>query len=163
EIVSILTDVCTTRRGGTVTAPFAFVRDAHLDGAAHMTQMSSSGRGLPSRGLSKFAFAGGLLLTTSIFSAAEAQSLGYAPAEPGAGGGGRVFAGLCERRRRAVRRGQPHAGTAAPPGRRARHTRGAGHRHHRYRQHLSLLRARRRTCDPLRRRRRPGGFYLGRR
>jgi lipoprotein-anchoring transpeptidase ErfK/SrfK len=58
-----------------------------------MTQMSSSGRGLPSRGLSKFAFAGALLLTTSIFSAAEAQSLGYAPAEPGAFSRGYVSGG----------------------------------------------------------------------
>ena len=34
--------------------------------------------------------------------------------------------------------------------------------HHRYAQHLSLLRARRRPRDPLRHRRRPRGLHLGR-
>jgi lipoprotein-anchoring transpeptidase ErfK/SrfK len=36
------------------------------------------------RGINTLAFAGALLLSSSIFSAVHAQSLGYAPAEPGA-------------------------------------------------------------------------------
>jgi lipoprotein-anchoring transpeptidase ErfK/SrfK len=54
------------------------------DGAAHMTQISSSTRRLLSCGINRLAFAGALLLSSSIFSAANAQSLGYAPAEPSA-------------------------------------------------------------------------------
>jgi lipoprotein-anchoring transpeptidase ErfK/SrfK len=49
-----------------------------------MTQISSITRRLSSRATTALAFAGALLLSTSIFSAANAQSLGYAPPEPSA-------------------------------------------------------------------------------
>ena len=55
------------------------------------------------------------------------------------------------------------AGSAAPPGRQFRQPRGARHHRHRYRQHLSLFRARRRPRHALRRRCRPPGLHLGRR
>jgi len=56
----------------------------HLNGAAHMTQTSSLGRRLSPRGVSSLAFAGALLLASSICSAASAQTLSYAPAQPSA-------------------------------------------------------------------------------
>jgi lipoprotein-anchoring transpeptidase ErfK/SrfK len=49
-----------------------------------MTKVSSSSRRRPSRGINRLAFAGALLLSSSIFSAVHAQPLGYAPAEPSA-------------------------------------------------------------------------------
>jgi lipoprotein-anchoring transpeptidase ErfK/SrfK len=49
-----------------------------------MTQISSSTRRLLSCGINTLAFAAALLLSSSIFSAANAQSLGYAPAQPSA-------------------------------------------------------------------------------
>jgi lipoprotein-anchoring transpeptidase ErfK/SrfK len=49
-----------------------------------MTQISPSTRRLSSRGINSLAFAGALLLGASIFSSANAQSLGYAPQEPSA-------------------------------------------------------------------------------
>jgi lipoprotein-anchoring transpeptidase ErfK/SrfK len=63
----------------------------HTDGAANMTQLRSFSRRLSPRAIttlgfslaSTFALASALLLSTS-FLAAQAQSLGYAPAEPGA-------------------------------------------------------------------------------
>src|SRR5215470_10737463 len=55
----------------------------HPDGAAHMTQVSTSRR-LMSRATTSLAFAGALLLSSSIFGAAQAQSLGYAPQDQNA-------------------------------------------------------------------------------
>ncbi len=49
-----------------------------------MTQISSSSRRHPSREINALAFAGALLLSSSILSGAHAQSLGYAPPEPSA-------------------------------------------------------------------------------
>src|SRR5262245_61806604 len=62
----------------------AHQRDAHPDGAAHMAQIFSSRRRLSSRATGPLALAGALLISSSIFSAANAQSLGYAPAQPSA-------------------------------------------------------------------------------
>ena len=61
----------------------AHQRDAHPDGAAHMTQNFWARRHL-SRAASALAFASALFLSTSIVSSAHAQSLGYAPTDPGA-------------------------------------------------------------------------------
>ena len=52
------------------------------------------------------------------------------------------------------------AAASAPAGSRLRHQGARGHPGRRYAQHLPLLRARRRTCDPLRRARRPRRFHL---
>ena len=49
-----------------------------------MTQITSTSRRLSSRAASALAFAGALLLSSSILSAAHAQSLGYAPQEQSA-------------------------------------------------------------------------------
>jgi lipoprotein-anchoring transpeptidase ErfK/SrfK len=57
--------------------------DAHLDGAAQMTQTLSANRRRSPRATGALAFAGALLLTSSIFFATHAQTLGYAPAEQG--------------------------------------------------------------------------------
>ena len=58
--------------------------DAHPDGAAHMTQIVLQSRRLSSRATTALAFAGALLLSTSILSSAHAQSLGYAPQDQSA-------------------------------------------------------------------------------
>jgi lipoprotein-anchoring transpeptidase ErfK/SrfK len=49
-----------------------------------MTRISSTSRRLASRGINALAVTGAVLLGASIVSCARAQSLGYAPAEPGA-------------------------------------------------------------------------------
>jgi lipoprotein-anchoring transpeptidase ErfK/SrfK len=69
-------------KGPIAFASSAHQRDASLDGAAHMTQTPATRR-LSSRVTSTLVFASTLLLT-SAFSAAHAQSLGYAPAEQSA-------------------------------------------------------------------------------
>jgi lipoprotein-anchoring transpeptidase ErfK/SrfK len=50
----------------------------------HMTTLPSATRRLPPRVNSTLVFAGALLLASSAFSAASAQSLGYAPQDPSA-------------------------------------------------------------------------------
>src|ERR1700760_4353859 len=53
-------------------------------GAAHMTQYFLATRRHPSRASIALAFAGALFLSSSMVSAAHAQSLNYAPNDPGA-------------------------------------------------------------------------------
>jgi lipoprotein-anchoring transpeptidase ErfK/SrfK len=65
------------------TSP-AHRRDAHLNGAAHMTQNVLANRWQQSRVSIALGFAAALLLSSSIVSSAHAQSLGYAPRDPGA-------------------------------------------------------------------------------
>jgi lipoprotein-anchoring transpeptidase ErfK/SrfK len=58
-------------------------RDAHPNGAAHMTQNFSARRHLSCAAIA-LASAGTLFLSASLVSSAHAQSLGYAPTEPSA-------------------------------------------------------------------------------
>jgi lipoprotein-anchoring transpeptidase ErfK/SrfK len=56
----------------------------HIPMGQHMTQIVSPSRRLSSRATTALAFAGALLLSSSILSAADAQSLGYAPQQQSA-------------------------------------------------------------------------------
>ena len=60
-------------------------------------------------------------------------------------------------------RARAAAAEPAPPGSRLPHQGAGRHHHRRYAEHLSLLRARRRPGDPLRRPRRPRRLHLDRR
>src|SRR5215813_9717337 len=56
----------------------------HIPTGQHMTPIFSFRRGLSSHATGALAFAGALLVSPLIFAAANAQSLGYAPAQPDA-------------------------------------------------------------------------------